>query len=73
MKAKRKMDEIISVIIWRDQAKRIENKFGLHMVGDTKDIDTKVHFEKVSAEGRSKILITIYLEPLGITLRFPRR
>ena len=54
-------DTVISVVVWKEQAKQIEKELGLKMVGDVTDINTKVKFEKLSAEGRSKILITIYL------------
>ena len=49
------------MIIWKEQARKIEEELGLKMVGDVTDINTKVVFEKLRAEGRSKILVTIYL------------
>jgi len=53
--------KVISVVVWKEQAKMLEEFLGLQMVGDETDINTKVRFEKLSAEGRRKILITIYL------------
>jgi len=54
-------NKIVSVVVFKEKAERIEKELGLKMVGDITDINTKVVFEKLRAEGRSKILVTIYL------------
>ena len=50
--------ETISIIVFGKTAKILEKEVGLELVGDITDINTKIIFEKLAAEGRSKILIT---------------
>lgn len=47
----------IIIIVFGDQAKNIEERLGLERVGDITDINTKIFFEKMKAEGRRKIKI----------------
>lgn len=51
----------ISIIVFGEKAKIIEKELGIEMVGDVTDINTKILFEKLPAEGHSKILITFDL------------
>ena len=51
---------VITVTLWRDQAKEVEKHFGLQKVGDKTEVAAKVMFEKLSAEGRKKVLVTIF-------------
>ena len=50
--------QTISITVFGKVAKIIEKEIGLEKVGDISDINTKIMFEKLSAEGRSKILLT---------------
>ena len=45
------------MIVFGEQAKSIEKRLGLERVGDITDVNTKIIFEKMSAEGRSKIKV----------------
>ena len=47
----------ISLLIFGGQAKIIEKRLGLKFVGDITDVNTKIIFEKMKAEGQSKIKI----------------
>jgi len=53
-----KMVEVV-LTVYGDQAKRICKALGLDgMVGDITDINTKIEFEVMPAEGRWKVKIT---------------
>lgn len=54
-------NKTVAVVLWKEQARKLEDQLGLKMVGDVADINAEVIFEKLSAAGRSKILVTIHL------------
>jgi len=47
----------IVLIVFGDQAKIIEENLGLEHVGNVTDVNAKIFFEKMKAEGRSKVKI----------------
>jgi len=55
------MPKTISIIVYGETAKKIAKSVGLKMVGDITDVNTKIVFERMSAEGRDKIRVTFDL------------
>jgi len=52
----------ISVTVYGERAKVIMELLGLKWVGDRAEVNNKVSFEKLSAEGRNKVLITFKIQ-----------
>lgn len=49
------MIETITLVLFGEEAKKIEQIMGLQRCGDTADVNTKIVFTKEPAEGKSRI------------------